>query len=94
MYIDGEEAGKERKAAVRTIDDGQRICAFYAREQREDGGGSLMGMNGFCNYVYMDKFVRIDKERAKKEETETRVARKWPNEVSGEGTGEKTQRNG
>ena len=33
-----EEAGKERKAGFGTTEDGEKICSFYAREQRADGG--------------------------------------------------------
>ena len=61
-FLVGEEAGKERKAVVGATEDGQKICAFYAREQRPDGGYLFMNANGFCNYAYMDKFGRIDRK--------------------------------
>ena len=68
LNLGEEEAGKERKAGAGMTDDGQKICAFYAREQRADGGCAFMDSNGFCNYTHMDKFGRVNKERAKKKE--------------------------
>ena len=51
-----------------------------------------MAVNGFCNYVHMDEFGRVDKEKAKREEgAEVKVAWKRPSDRS-EGTGEKRQR--
>ena len=54
LKLGREEAGKERKAGARMTDGGEKICAFYAREQRADGGCAFMDVNGFCNYVHMD----------------------------------------
>ena len=64
LNLGGEETGNERK--VGTTDDRQKICAFHAREQRADGGCAFMDANGFCNFIHMDKFERVDKEKAKK----------------------------
>ena len=38
MSLGAEEAGDERKVVIGTMDDGQRICGFYVRGQRADGG--------------------------------------------------------
>ena len=73
-------------------EDGERICTFYEKEQRADGGCSFMDKNGFCNYVHMDKFGKVDKEKARRG-AEAKVAGKRPSEGSGGGTGEKKQRN-
>ena len=52
-----------------------------------------MDVNGFCNYVHMDEYGRVDNEKARKEErADVRVATKRPSDRS-EGTEEKTQRN-
>ena len=88
----GEEAGKERKAEAGVTEDGERICTFYEREQRADGGYSFMDKNGFCNYVHMDKFGKVDKEKARRGGAGAEVAGKRPSERSGGGTGEKRQR--
>ena len=53
-----------------------------------------MDVNGFCNYVHMDKFGRVDKEKVMRKGAEVKVAGKRPSDGSGEGTGEKRQRNG
>lgn len=60
----GEDAEKEQRASVRTMDDGQRICAFFVKEQRADEGCSFMDENRFCNcnYTHMDKSGRITKK--------------------------------
>ena len=93
LNLGGEEAGKERKAGAGTADDGEKISAFYAREQRVDGGCAFMDVNEFCIYVHMDKFERVDKEKARNEEgAEVKVAGKRPSDRS-EGTEEKRQRN-
>ena len=40
-------------------------------------------MNGFCNYVHMDEYGRVDKEKARKEEgAYARVAAKRPSDRS------------
>ena len=84
----------KRKAGAGTTDDGEKICAFYAREQRADGGCSFMDANGFCNFVHMDEFGRLDKENARRRGgAEAKVARKRPSKGSGGGTGDKKQRN-
>lgn len=58
-------------------------------------GCAFMDTNGFCNYIHIDKFRRVDKEKAKKKEgAEAKVAGKRPSNGSGEGTREKRQRNG
>ena len=47
-----------------------------------------MDVNGLCNYVHMDEFGRVDKEKARREEgAEVKVAGKRPSDWS-EGTGE------
>lgn len=46
MNFVGVEADKERNVVVRTMEDGQKICVFYVREQRVDGDCSLMDVNG------------------------------------------------
>ena len=52
-----------------------------------------MDVNGFCNYVHMDEYGRVDKDKARREEgAEVRVAAKLPSDRS-EGTEEKRQRN-
>ena len=51
-----------------------------------------MDANGFCNYVHTDKFGRVDKEKARREGAEVKVAGKRPSDRS-EGTEEKRQRN-
>ena len=61
LNLGREEAGKERKAGAGTTEDGEKICSFYKRGQRADGRCSFMDANGFCNFVYMDEFRRIDK---------------------------------
>ena len=82
-------------AAAGTTEDGGKICAFYAREQRADGVCSFMDANGFCNFVHMDEVGRVDKEKAtRRGGAEAKVAGKRPSEGSGRGTGEKKQRNG
>ena len=92
LNLVGEEAGKERKAGAGTADGGEKISAFYAREQRADGGCAFMDVNGFCNYVHMYEFWRVDKEKARREVgAEVKVARKRPSDRN-EGTGEKRQR--
>ena len=49
-----------------------------------------MYTNGFCNYVHMDKFGRVDKEKARRKAgAEVKLAGKRPSDRSGEGTGEK-----
>lgn len=68
MSLVGGEAGKEQTAVVGTTDHGQRIHAFYAREQRAYKGCSFKDANGFCNYAHRDKFGRVDQERTKKKE--------------------------
>lgn len=45
-----KEAGKEQKAGAGTTDDEQKICDFYVREQRAEGG---------C--AFMDKFRRHER---------------------------------
>ena len=53
-----------------------------------------MDVNGFCNFVHMDEFGRVDKEKAKRRGgAEAKVAGKCPSEGSGGGTREKRQRN-
>ena len=85
---DREEASKERKAGSGTAEDGEKICAFYAREQRADGGCAFMDVNGFSNFVHMDEFGRVDREKARRRGgAETKVAVKRPSEGSGGGTG-------
>ena len=94
LNLGKEEAGKERKAGAGTTDNGEKICAFYAREQREDGGCGFMDVNGFCNLVYMDEFGKVDKEKAmRKGGAQVKVAGKHPCEGSSGGTEEKRQRN-
>ena len=51
-----------------TADDGEKISASYVKEQRSDGGCAFMHVNGFCNYVHMDEFGRVDKEKARRRE--------------------------
>ena len=86
--------GNERKAGAGTTDDGQNTCAFYAREQRADGGCAFMNANGFWNDAHMVKFGRVDKKRAKKKEgAQAEVMGKRPSDGSREGTREKGQRN-
>lgn len=54
-----------------------------------------MDANGFCNYAHIDKFRRVHKERAKKnEEADAKVTEKRPSDGRGDGTREKRQRNG
>ena len=67
LNLGREEAGKGRKAGAGTADDGEKNSAFYAREQRADGGCAFMDVKGFCNYAQMDEFGRVDKEKAKRE---------------------------
>ena len=94
LNLGREEAGKERKAGAGTTEDGERICSFNEKEQRADRGFSFMDTNGFCNYVHMDEFGRVDKEKARRRGgAEAKVAGKRPSERSGGGTGEKKQRN-
>ena len=94
LNLEREEAGKERKAGAGATEDGEKICAFYAREQRADGGYAFMDVNGFCNFVHMDEFGRVDKEKARRRGgAEAKVAGKCPSEGSGGGTREKKQRN-
>ena len=58
-----------------------------------DGGCAFIDVNGFCKYVHMDEYGRVDKEKARKEEgARVRVAAKRPSDRS-EGTEEKRQRN-
>ena len=53
----------------------------------------MYGRERFRNYVHMDEYGRVDKEKARKEEgAEVRVAAKRPSDRS-EGTEEKRQRN-
>ena len=53
-----------------------------------------MDVNGFCNFVHMDEFGRVDKEKARNRGgAEAKVAEKRPSEGSCGGTGEKRQRN-
>lgn len=79
LNVAGEEAGKERKAGARTMDDGQKIWAFYVTGQRVNGGCALMDTNGSCNHFHMDKFRIVDKEKARSEEGEkVKVAGKRP----------------
>ena len=66
LNLGREEAGKERKAGAGMTEDGERICTFNEKEQRADGGCSFMDTNGFCNYVHMDKFGKVDKEKARR----------------------------
>lgn len=87
MGFDGKEAVKEWMIVVGTTDDGQRICAFYAREQRADGSCSFLDANRLRNYIHMDRYGRIDKERVKRKNgAEPRMAGKQLKEGSGEGT--------
>lgn len=65
MSFDREDAGKRQKAVVGTMDDGEMVCAIYAREQRADEGCSFIDVVGFCNYADMDEFEKIDKETSK-----------------------------
>ena len=51
-----------------------------------------MDVNGFCNYVHMDEYGRVDKEKVRREEGEVRVAAKRPSDRS-ECTEEKRQQN-
>ena len=88
----GEEAGKERKAEAGMTEDGEKICTFYEKEQRADGGCSFMDKNGFCNYVHMDRFGKVDKEKPRRGGAGGEVTGKRPSEGSGVGTGEKRQR--
>lgn len=70
------------------------MCLLQDRK-RANRGGAFMVTNGFCNYAHMDKFERVDEERAnKKEGAEAKVARKRSSGGSGEGTRKKRQRNG
>ena len=94
LNLGREEADKDRKAGAGTTDDGEKMCVFYAREQRADGGCAFMDVNGFCNFVHMDEFGKVDKEKARRKGgAEVRVAGKRPSEGSGGGTREKKQRN-
>ena len=94
LNLGREEDGKERKAGAGMTEDGEKICAFYAKERRADGGCSFMDVNGFCNFVHMDEFGRVDKEKARgRGGAEVKVAGKRPSEGSGGDTGEKRQRN-
>ena len=93
LNFGGEEVGKERNAGAGMTEDGERICTFYEKEQRADGDCSFMDKNGFYNYVHMDKFGKVDKEKARRGRAEAKVAGKRPSEGSGGGTGEKKQRN-
>lgn len=95
LNLRGEAAGKKQKAGARKTDGGQTICAFYAIEQRANRGVAFMVTNGFCNYAHMDKFERVNEERANKNEgAEVKVAGKRSSGGSGEGTRKKRQRNG
>ena len=52
-----------------------------------------MDVNGFCNFVHMDEFGRVDKEKARRRGgAEVKVAGKRPSEGSGGGIEEKKQR--
>ena len=94
LNLGREEAGEERKAGAGTTKDGEKIYAFYAREQRADGGCAFMDVNGFCNFVHMDQFGRVDKEKPRKRGgAEAKVVWKRPSEGSGGVRGEKRQRN-
>lgn len=55
------------------MEDGQRIYAFYTKEQRADGSCLFMDANGCCNYAHMDKVGKIDTEGEKKEGAISRV---------------------
>ena len=53
-----------------------------------------MDVNGLCNFVHMDEFMKVDKEKARRKGgAEVKVAGKRPSEGSGGGRGEKKQRN-
>ena len=94
LNLGREKAGKEQKARAETTEDREKICAYYAREQRADGGCAFMDVNRFCNFVHMDEFGRVDKEKARRRGgAEAKVAGKRPSEESGGGTGEKRQQN-
>ena len=94
LNLGKEEAGKERKAGAETTEDGEKIGAFYTREQRSDGGCSFMGASGFCNFVPINEFGRVDKDKARRRGgAEAKVAGKRPSEGSGGSIGEKKQRN-
>lgn len=76
-----------------TTDEGQKIRAFYTREQEADGVRSFMNVNMLCSYSHMVTFGRIDKERVKNKGLEM-----WRLRGSGRvkkvGHGRKRQRDG
>lgn len=72
MNLVEEVAGKERKAGTGTTDDGQSMCT----STRERNGQIKVAF-------YMDKFKKVEKERArKKERAEAKVAGKRPSNGS------------
>lgn len=58
-----EKAGKKRKVRAGTTDGGDNIFAFYSRMKRADEGCAFPNVNGFCNYIHMDKFEMSTKRR-------------------------------
>lgn len=94
LYLERKEGSNERNAEAGTTDGGEKSFAFYARVQRADRGCVFVDVNGFSNYVYVDKLGRVDKEKSRKKEgAEVKVAGKRLIDGSGEGTGENRQQN-
>lgn len=90
LNLVGEEVDKEGKVGVGTMGmgEGQTYVLWYAREHWAEGGCAFMDANRFYNYAHMDKFGRVNWERAKKKEgTESKVVGKRPSDGSSEGTG-------
>lgn len=80
----GEDEGKEQEAAGGATEDGQTICAFFAKKHRADGSCSSMDARGFCHYVHTDKFGKIDKEGPrKKDRAKARMIGTCPKEEGG-----------
>ena len=89
LNLGREEAGKERKAWAGTTEDGEKICAFYARGQGADGGCSFMDANGGLQLRSPHEFGRVDKEKARRRGgSEAKVAGKRPSEGSDSGMNE------
>lgn len=90
IILVGEEASKEQSAVAGATDDGQKICAFYAKEQRADGVCSFMDTHGFCNYVQPHRFMRFDKEGAREKEGAQIKKATGEGRIIYSGTGEST----
>lgn len=93
LILGWEDMVKERKATARAVEDGQRICTFYAKGKRADGYCFFIDVHGYCNYPHMDRFRRTGKEEEKRKEgAEARVSGKRPNKGGSAVTREEKQR--